>query len=101
MELNSVWKIYGEINVLISLENESASQNEKFHVVCSAKGNSNEGQSFKKNWQGSTKCCFCDQDESVQHLFVKCPFAKLTWQIFYMAFNITPLWVSHIFWHLA
>jgi hypothetical protein len=30
------------------LENESASQNKFFHVVCSAKGNSNEGQYLKK-----------------------------------------------------
>jgi hypothetical protein len=53
---------------------------------------------LKRNWQGSSKCCFCDHDETVQHLFVKCPFAKIIWQIVYMAFNITPpLCISHMF----
>ena len=23
----------------------------------------------KRNWDGSKKCCFCDQDETIQHLF--------------------------------
>jgi hypothetical protein len=32
---------------------------------------------LKRNWQGSSKCCFCDHDETVQHLFVKCPFANI------------------------
>jgi hypothetical protein len=44
----------------------------------------------RRNWQGSKKCCFCDKDESIQHLFLSCPLAKIVWQIVYMAFNITP-----------
>jgi hypothetical protein len=53
---------------------------------------------LKRNWQGSSKCCFCDHDKTVQHLFVKCPFAKIIWQVVYMAFNITPpLGISHMF----
>jgi hypothetical protein len=53
---------------------------------------------LKRNWQGSSKCCFCDHDETVQHLFVKCPFAKIIWQLVYMAFDITPpLGISHMF----
>jgi hypothetical protein len=31
----------------------------------------------KMNWNGSTKCCFCDSKETVNHLFISCPFAKL------------------------
>jgi cellulose synthase/poly-beta-1,6-N-acetylglucosamine synthase-like glycosyltransferase len=43
-----------------------------------------------RNWQGSKKCCFCAQDESIQHLFISCPIAKIVWRIVYMAFNIIP-----------
>jgi hypothetical protein len=53
---------------------------------------------FKRNWPGSTKCYFCEQNESIGHLFIKCPFAKIIWQIVYMAFNITPpLSIVHMF----
>jgi hypothetical protein len=31
----------------------------------------------KRNWQGSSKYCFCDHEETVQHLFIQCPFAKI------------------------
>ena len=36
----------------------------------------------KKGWTGPTKCQFCPQDESIQHLFVTCTFTKKIW--FYM-----------------
>jgi hypothetical protein len=32
---------------------------------------------IKRNWQGHTTCCFCDHEETVQHLFTVCPFAKI------------------------
>jgi hypothetical protein len=44
----------------------------------------------KRNWHGSKKCCFCNQDESIQHLFISCPLAKVVWRIVHMAFNIIP-----------
>ena len=44
----------------------------------------------KRNWQGSKKCCFCDQDESIHHLFISCPFAKVIWRIVHMTFNLSP-----------
>jgi hypothetical protein len=44
----------------------------------------------KRNWQGSSKCCFCDHEETVQHLFIQCPFAKIVWSIVRMALNISP-----------
>jgi hypothetical protein len=31
---------------------------------------------FKRNWPGSTKCCFCEQNESIEHLFYKLSFRK-------------------------
>jgi hypothetical protein len=33
---------------------------------------------------------FCDQEESMQHLFLDCPFAKIIWRIVDMTFNIRP-----------
>jgi hypothetical protein len=33
----------------------------------------------QRHWNGNTKCCFCDTEESVEHLFISCPFATLVW----------------------
>jgi hypothetical protein len=53
---------------------------------------------LKRDWPGSTKCCFCEQNESIQHLFINCPFATIIWQIVYIAFDITPpLSIAHMF----
>jgi hypothetical protein len=45
---------------------------------------------LKRNWNGCSKCCFCDQNETIHHLFFSCPFAKILWRIIYMTFNIPP-----------
>uniref|UniRef100_A0A453QH72 Reverse transcriptase zinc-binding domain-containing protein n=1 Tax=Aegilops tauschii subsp. strangulata TaxID=200361 RepID=A0A453QH72_AEGTS len=45
---------------------------------------------IKRNWNGSTRCSFCDRDESIKHLFLDCPLAKILWQSVHIAFNITP-----------
>jgi hypothetical protein len=42
----------------------------------------------KRNWHGCTKCCFCDSMESVEHLFLYCPFARIVWV--YFTYNILP-----------
>lgn len=44
----------------------------------------------KRNWNGNTKCSFCDAEESVEHLFISCPFAKLIWRVLFAACNIPP-----------
>ena len=44
----------------------------------------------KRNWTGSTRCSFCDQHESIKHLFLDCPLAKNLWRSVHIAFNITP-----------
>jgi hypothetical protein len=44
----------------------------------------------RRNWNGSLKCYFCDQDETIQHLLIKCPLAKIVWCIAHMAFSISP-----------
>jgi hypothetical protein len=33
---------------------------------------------IKRKWQGNEKCCFCDEKETIQHLFIQCPLAKIT-----------------------
>ena len=31
---------------------------------------------IKRNWNGSTRCSFCDRDEFIKHLFLDCPLQK-------------------------
>jgi hypothetical protein len=44
----------------------------------------------KRNWNGCKKCAFCDSDESINHLFFYCPFARLVWRVIQFTFNIPP-----------
>ena len=44
----------------------------------------------KRNWNGCKKCCFCDKDETIQHIFISCPFATLIWRTVHVAYNLTP-----------
>ena len=37
----------------------------------------------KQRWQGCTKCSFCGAEETVEHLFITCPFAKIIWMVVY------------------
>jgi hypothetical protein len=32
---------------------------------------------MRRNWMGSKKCAFFKADETADHLFIKCPFAKI------------------------
>lgn len=43
-----------------------------------------------RRWQGCKKCCFCYQEETVQHLFQACPFETLVWRMVNKAFNLPP-----------
>uniref|UniRef100_A0A453BJF9 Reverse transcriptase zinc-binding domain-containing protein n=1 Tax=Aegilops tauschii subsp. strangulata TaxID=200361 RepID=A0A453BJF9_AEGTS len=45
---------------------------------------------IKRRWVGSSRCCFCDHDETIQHLFIECPLTKLLWRTIHIAFNINP-----------
>jgi hypothetical protein len=52
----------------------------------------------KRNWKGCTTCCFCDQEETIQHLFISCLIAKMIWRIVFMTFNIpSPLNITNMF----
>jgi hypothetical protein len=44
----------------------------------------------RRNWNGHQRCCFCDSNETVEHLFIACPFAQILWRMLYFAYNITP-----------
>lgn len=44
----------------------------------------------KRNWNGSKKCCFCDSEETVNHLFISCPFDRLVWRIIFATYDIPP-----------
>jgi hypothetical protein len=45
---------------------------------------------LKRSWSGSVKCAFCNEDETIEHLFIRCKFAKLVWQVVQFTFNIPP-----------
>jgi hypothetical protein len=45
---------------------------------------------IKRNWNGNDSCCFCGNNESIQHLFFECPLAKLIWRIIHMTFGLEP-----------
>ena len=44
----------------------------------------------KRNWKGDSHCSFCGNSETVDHLFISCPFAKLFWRIVFCTYNIPP-----------
>jgi hypothetical protein len=45
---------------------------------------------LKQNWVRCKKCAFSNSKEYVEHLFLRCNFAKLIWQVVYFTFNIPP-----------
>jgi hypothetical protein len=52
----------------------------------------------RQQWKGSLKCCFCNLDEIIQHLFFDCQLAIIMWRIVQVSFNITlPLNIFHMF----
>jgi hypothetical protein len=42
---------------------------------------------MKWQWTGKETCYFCDNKESIQHLFFGCPLAKIIWSILHMIFG--------------
>jgi hypothetical protein len=44
----------------------------------------------KRNWHGNGKCCFCNDHETVQHLFFDCALAKFIWRIIHLACGLSP-----------
>jgi hypothetical protein len=44
----------------------------------------------KHNWVGCKKCELCDSKKLIEHLFIRCNFAKLLWQVVHFTFNMPP-----------
>ena len=52
----------------------------------------------RRRWKGSVRCCFCNLDETIQHLFFDCLNAKFIWRLVQVVFNLPmPLNVNDIF----
>lgn len=51
----------------------------------------------KRSWKGSLKCSFCNQNETIQHLFFHCYLARAVWRVIFIALNIdSPNSIDHI-----
>ena len=42
----------------------------------------------KRNWQGNQQCCFCHENETIQHLFFYYRFTRMVWASVYEAWGI-------------
>jgi exonuclease III len=52
----------------------------------------------RKNWKGSQHCIFCNRNETIQHLFLDCPCAKMIWRIIFFATSLQqPRSIRHMF----
>ncbi len=52
----------------------------------------------RRNWNGSLRCCFCVKNESIQHLFIDCHYAKFLWRAVQFSFGLyLPSIITHIF----
>jgi len=45
---------------------------------------------IKRKWKGNSLCCFCNNTETIQHLFFDCHVAKFVWNSIYFTFGIQP-----------
>jgi hypothetical protein len=51
----------------------------------------------RRRWNGSLTCRFCNNNESIHHLFFDCYIAKSIWRIIYFALKIDmPISINHI-----
>ena len=52
----------------------------------------------RKNQKGSQKCVGCNLNESIQHLFLDCHYARMVWRMVYLATGLTqPKSIRHLF----
>ena len=52
----------------------------------------------RRNWNGNKLCCFCSNDETIQHLFIDCHVAKFLWRAVQFAFDLNPpRSITHLF----
>jgi len=46
---------------------------------------------IKRKWKGNSLCCFCNNTETIQHLFFDCHVAKFVWSAVFFAFGVKAL----------
>ena len=54
----------------------------------------------RRGWKkDDRKCLFCDEEETIDHLFFQCPLARYCWNVACCAFNFVgkPVSVRHLF----
>jgi hypothetical protein len=44
----------------------------------------------RRDWKGCTKCVFCGLKETIDPLFISCPFSRLVWRVVHFTVNIPP-----------
>lgn len=44
----------------------------------------------KRRWRKCKKCCFCDQEGTIHHLFLSGPFAMHVWRTIHIPYNLSP-----------
>jgi hypothetical protein len=49
-----------------------------------------KGNIAKCNWNCSKQCSFCCKEESIQHLFFDCYYARFMWGLIQITFGIRP-----------
>ena len=42
----------------------------------------------KRNWNESKFCSFCNKEESIQHPFFSCAYARFMWRAIHIVFDI-------------
>jgi hypothetical protein len=42
----------------------------------------------KRKWTGCKKCAFCSEEETIEHLLLKCKFVRLIWRVVQFTFNM-------------
>ena len=72
------------------IENKSSPQNQNIFVILKEGSNTNKRYLMKRKWKGPPKCCFCNSNEIIQHLFFECYLAKFVWRVMHITFNIQP-----------
>ncbi|WVZ81320.1 LOW QUALITY PROTEIN: hypothetical protein U9M48_028710, partial [Paspalum notatum var. saurae] len=52
----------------------------------------------KRNWKGRKNCEFCSKQETIQHLFFECHYAKFRWRAVHRIFGLTPVQFRRTHW---
>jgi hypothetical protein len=53
---------------------------------------------IKRNWYENSMCCFCNNLETIQHLFFDCVLAKFLWGVIQLTFGLTkPHNIKHVY----